>query len=193
MKPSSLNSNDSHELSPPSRTEVFNTFFPQLVKLAERRLGAARRIVDGEDIAISAMGTFFKRYGEESLANLAQNELWLIVAAITKNKAINKVRDLNRLKRGGGKVRGESVFEDLSDRAGIGNCADEEMTPAELCSTTETVDELFKLLTTEEAAIANRKLEGFTNAEISDELGLSVATVERRLRMIRSRWSQRSS
>ena len=38
--------------------------------------------------------------------------------------------------------------------------------------------------------IAVRKMEGYTNQEIAAELGCSLVTVERRLRLIRIEWSE---
>ena len=38
--------------------------------------------------------------------------------------------------------------------------------------------------------IAQRKMEGFTNEEIAQMLGLALVTVERRLRLIRKTWEQ---
>jgi DNA-directed RNA polymerase specialized sigma24 family protein len=37
--------------------------------------------------------------------------------------------------------------------------------------------------------VATRKLDGWSNAEIAQELGCSLATVERRLKMIREIWN----
>ena len=56
---------------------------------------------------------------------------------------------------------------------------------------TEAVDRLFNLLDDkEQRRIALRKLEGYSNEEIAAEIGRSLPTVERRLKMIREIWKE---
>jgi DNA-directed RNA polymerase specialized sigma24 family protein len=55
----------------------------------------------------------------------------------------------------------------------------------------EQCDRLMAALTDDQLRqIARRRLEGYTNAEIAKELGVIERTVERRLQLIRSLWSE---
>ena len=51
-------------------------------------------------------------------------------------------------------------------------------------------DEMLSVLDEKLQIVAVQKLEGFTNAEIADREGKSVATIERYLKMIRTRWQK---
>lgn len=167
---------------------VYREYFDSLVRLANARIGDQhRRDADGEDIAISALASFFDRYGDQSRWKLEDPQsLWAIVATIAHRKALNHVRKNTQLKRGLGKTRGDSVFG--SEAQGLNMTPAPEAPPNELVASIETVQSLLAELPEELAFIAVRKLEGFTNAEISQQLDCSVATVERRLKMIRSQW-----
>jgi DNA-directed RNA polymerase specialized sigma24 family protein len=58
----------------------------------------------------------------------------------------------------------------------------------------EEVQRLLALLPRDELrTVALRKMGGYTNAEIAAELGCTVATVERRLRLIRAVWTKHAT
>jgi DNA-directed RNA polymerase specialized sigma24 family protein len=54
----------------------------------------------------------------------------------------------------------------------------------------EACEILLDQLDTELQQLALNKLEGYTNKEIAGKLGCSVATVERRLKLIRKKWQR---
>lgn len=112
---------------------------------------------------------------------------------ITERKAYNQFRDQRRAKRGGGRLRGESVLgsgEASQERAGMDQIIGNEPTPAFAAMLAEALDGLLGGLTPELKTIALLKLEGHTNEEIAAKTGRSVPTVERRLRLIRSTWQE---
>ena len=95
-------------------------------------------------------------------------------------------------KRGGGRVRGESVFTDWvnDDVTGIEQIVGAEPTPDFAAQVAEQCEQLLTSLEDESLrAIARMKLEGYTNPEISEKIGVVERTVERRLRRIRREWS----
>ena len=87
----------------------------------------------------------------------------------------------------------DSIFiESVDDTAprGIDQTPSREPTPEFAEQITDQCDELLEQLgdeTLEKVAIA--KLEGFTNDEIAEQLGVRTRTVERKLRIIREIWS----
>ena len=93
-------------------TELWKHFYVRLIGLARQKLRASpKRVVDEEDVVLSAFETFFRRAKEGQFPELAdRDDLWQVLVAITERKAINQLRSEGRLKRGGGNVRGESVF-----------------------------------------------------------------------------------
>ncbi|MCD0462132.1 ECF-type sigma factor [Roseiconus lacunae] len=167
---------------------IVDQYFDSLVRFVEARMGPHhRRMADGEDVALSALGSFFDRFGEVARQEIeTEGSLWPLIATIASRKALNQVRHDRQQKRGGGGVRGDSVFSAVADEAdqrwdSMPDCVVESL---------EIVDQLLAELPPELATIAQRRLEGCTNAEIAAQDECSVATIERRLKLIRSIWSQ---
>jgi DNA-directed RNA polymerase specialized sigma24 family protein len=116
------------------------------------------------------------------------------LVTITERKAINQWRKQARRKRGGGRVRGESVF---LQRVGSGieptidQVAGQEPTPELAAMVAENFQGLLDCLDSDELReIALLKLQAFTNNEIAEAIDRSLPTVERRLRLIRDTWQE---
>lgn len=172
---------------------LWDRYFPRLVELARAKLNRLSRkaAADEEDVALSAFDSFCRRAQEGGFPNVTdRGDLWRVLATVTARKAGRLVRDQTRQKRGGGRVGGESVF-DNSVMGGIDGVAGADFTPA---VEAELADEVLRLLDTlgdeELRNIALWKMEGHTNAEICQLLGCAPATVERRLALIRKIWER---
>jgi len=169
--------------------EIWNAYYERLVSYARRKLrGGARRDADEEDVALSAMNSFFAGARDGRLAPKDANELWKLLATITVRKATARLRKHHADKRGGGKIRGDSAF----DAAQI---AHSESTPETLDGLSPWLglacEELLSSLDDGELReIALLRLANHTNDEIAEKLGCSRATVKRRVAEIRDRWSQ---
>ena len=99
---------------------------------------------------------------------------------LTARKAVDAVDRERRKKRGGGAVGGG-----LAGEAVIGP----EPTPSFAAALAEECDVLLGRLGDDELRrIAVWKLEGYTNREIAGKLAKSLATVERKLDLIRRKW-----
>lgn len=174
--------------------EVWNGFYARLIGLARRKLqGAPRRVADEEDVVLSAFETFFRRAKQGQFPQLHdRHDLWHLLVKITERKALNQLRHQGRAKRGGGGVRGESVFLDTgasTAKKGIDQIAGAEPTAEFAAVVTEGLRGLLDLLGDDELRkIALLKLEGWTNEEIASRIDRSLPTVERRLRLIRDKW-----
>lgn len=175
--------------------QIFNLFFQRLVTAAARQLrGGPTRIVEGEDVALDAIDSFCRRVGAGEFPDLKdRHDLWRLLLTITENKARNQIRHEMAQKRGAGGVRGDSVFFSAAEserRGGFDQFASIEPTPEDVAVMEETIGELLQRLTVEQREIAIKKLQGYSNREISDQVSLSVATVERRLRQTRECWRE---
>jgi DNA-directed RNA polymerase specialized sigma24 family protein len=173
--------------------KLWERYVRRLVALARKRLhGARRRGEDEDDAALSAFDSFCRGAQQGRFPQLAdRNDLWRLLVVITARKAIDLVNRERRLKHGGGKVSGESVFAtpDASDEAGIEQVVGPEPTPAFAVQVAEEYQQLLDRLDDDELRrVAVWRMEGHTNEEIAGLLGCAVPTVERRLRMIRKRW-----
>jgi DNA-directed RNA polymerase specialized sigma24 family protein len=115
------------------------------------------------------------------------------LVTITARKAAAQLRRGHRQKRGGGAVRGESVFVrgHSSERAmGIDQVLGQEPTPELAALISEECEQLMNRLEDESLRrIALLKLEGYSNEEIAEQLDCAPRTVERKLARIRTAWA----
>ncbi|MCA9000149.1 MAG: hypothetical protein KDA80_24340 [Planctomycetaceae bacterium] len=171
---------------------LWQQYFQRLVRLADRKLmGAPQRVADAEDIALSVMNCLFVKAEAGEFEQLTDREdLWKLLVILTKQKAIDLRKHQSRQKRGGGEVRGESIFLTPNNSAGgIDAYFGDTPTPEFLASLEEEWNRLLKDLPDDTfRRIAQLKLQSHTDQQIATELGIAVSTVERKLRRIRSNW-----
>jgi DNA-directed RNA polymerase specialized sigma24 family protein len=175
---------------------LWDRYFPQLVRLARSRLsGIPCRTADEEDVALSAFASFVRGAEGGRFPQLAdRTDLWNLLVVITARKVAALKARQQRLRRGGGKVRGDSAFLGPAgaadqDRQGIENVVGATPTPDFAAQVAEEYQLLLAGLEEDTLRlVAVWKLEGYTNEEIAGKLDCSVATVERKLRRIRNAW-----
>jgi DNA-directed RNA polymerase specialized sigma24 family protein len=179
---------DLRRQSPDAQALVFDRYFGPAVRLANRRLsGARRREQDEEDIAISAMRSFFSGVAADRFDRLAsRDDLWALIAVITSRKAIRQVRRLLSRKRGGGQERGESVF--AVDGAGLAGAPDRGHDEAEADARDLGRQLIEHLPEPMLRSVALMRLEGLSIEEIAAALDVVPRTVERKLARIRDCW-----
>ena len=175
---------------------IWERFFQQLIAVARRNLGTAlRRVMDEEDVVISAMDSFYQGAAKGRFPDLRDRDgLWPLLVMITARKAYNQVRDERAQKRGAGRVRGDSVWAGRGvneQDAGLADFAfDDEPTPERAAELSEECRRLFDLLPDDAMRkIAALKLQCCTTHEIATQLGISPRTLERRLQSIRQIWA----
>ena len=173
---------------------LWQRYYRELVDLARARLGQTpRRVADEEDVALSVLRCLCEGAARGQFAAVVnRQELWQLLATITIRKVIDQQRLLKKRKRGGGRVRGDSVLK-AGDGEGWGAGFDEILgdaaTPEMLAIAVEEYQRLMRVLDDDRLRIiAQRKLEGHRNEEIADALGLACRSVERKLQRIRQIW-----
>jgi DNA-directed RNA polymerase specialized sigma24 family protein len=172
---------------------LWRCYFGQLVGMARRKLaGLARRSADEEDLALSAFASFCRAAKEGRVPNLADRDgLWRLLIRLTAQKAVDRRRYDNRVKRGGGRVRGESALVHNSDSQsvdGLAQIVGETPTPEFAAMVAEQCSRLLNCLNDQLRPVALAKMEDCTNQEIATKLSCSLSTVERSLRLIRKIW-----
>lgn len=180
--------------------KLWDHYYPALVKLAEKRLaalGVQQRAFNGEDVAASALVSFFRAVQLNRFPALdSEVELFRLLRSRTLRKVYDRKRRSQTLKAGGGKVRGESAFGSRSPSEspsvpgpGIDAMQSETPSPEWIAMMAEECDGLLAMLQDAELqTIAYLRLEGYSNLEIATKIGKSVSTVERRLSEIRACW-----
>jgi DNA-directed RNA polymerase specialized sigma24 family protein len=174
--------------------QLWERYFQQLVSLARAALkGAPRRAADEEDVALSAFHSFFRAFERGRFPDLNdRDDLWRLLVVLTRRKAAHLVRDQRRVKRGGAldQVAAARPIDD-DERSAFHWAISEEPTPASAAQMAEECERLLRRLDKHGLrGLAVAKMEGYTNAEIADQLGCCLSTVERRLQLIRRLWTE---
>jgi DNA-directed RNA polymerase specialized sigma24 family protein len=169
--------------------QLWERYFEQLVELAGKKLqGATRRVVDEEDVALSALASFFRGALEGRFPQLRdRTDLWRLLVVLTARKAFHVRRYEQQQKRGSRQLSWGGSEPNLEQIVG------REPTPEFAAQVAEECRRLLARLDSEELrSIARWKMEGYTTEEIAAQLGCAPSTVERRLRLIRRLWEQES-
>jgi DNA-directed RNA polymerase specialized sigma24 family protein len=171
--------------------QLWQRYFGRLVGLARAKLrGAARRASDEEDVALSALDSFYRgaRQGRFPQLNDRDN-LWRLLVVITARKALNQKRDEARQKRGGARAEGEAAPR--KGDAELERVVGREPSPEFAAQVAEECQRLLDGLGDETLrVVALGKMEGRTNEEIAQKLHVAPRTVERKLSLIRALWEK---
>lgn len=174
---------------------IWQRYFQQLMHVANRKLGgAARRMADEEDVALSAFKSLCMGAAAGRFERLEQrDDLWQVLVAIAGRKAVDQIRRQTSQKRGAGTVRGDSVVMNLGgDAPGtFEQFMSAEPTPEMVATMAEESARLLSQLPDDAMrSIARLRLEGYANEEIAEQLQISLRSVERKLGLIREIWSR---
>jgi DNA-directed RNA polymerase specialized sigma24 family protein len=175
--------------------ELWQCCYARLLATARRKLPAqVRRIIDDEDVALSAFDTFCRRASNGQFPHLLdRDDLWKLLLTLTARKATQQRRHLGRQKRGG-QVQDQPGQYALGDRSGadvLAQVPGNEQEPATAAEVAEEMKRLLGMLEDETlAVIAVQKLEGYTDQQVADQLKVARRTVERKLVRIRQLWEK---
>jgi RNA polymerase sigma factor (sigma-70 family) len=161
---------------------LWGTYSRRMRGLAQRILrGRIKRTCDGEDVAASAFRSFFRgaRAGEFPRL-LGRHDLWPLLAALTSNKCVDRMRREGRAKRGGSAAAvGASAVACVAD-SGAG--------PDRQAELADLRDHLFAALDASGDPTLRRivewKLAGESVETIARRVGCVRRTVERKLRLV---------
>ena len=172
---------------------ICGRYFQQITELARQRLKSrAKSVVDGEDVANRVLETLCVGLRDGHFPNLLDREyLWPLLLTITISKANDASRHEMRLKRQnhirleGSVVIGEKNLKTVR----LEDMISSEPTPELLASLAEQHQHLLKTLRNDNLRrIANYKIQGYTNQEISKALQISLRTVQRKINVIQQTW-----
>jgi DNA-directed RNA polymerase specialized sigma24 family protein len=158
---------------------LWDRYFPQLIHLAQARLTGIRGPeANPEDVAVSVLATVLRRTRDGCFPRLAdRTNLWKLLVVITARKAAT--------------VAGKVLRRPAGSSEGLEEIIGTDPTPEFAAQVAEEYRLLLERLPDDSRklrAVANWKMEGYTNEEIAGKLGRSVARVEHRLQQIRHYW-----
>ncbi len=175
--------------------ELWQRSLEKMIRDARRSLKRfPRRAVDEEDVVNEVFAAFLQKVKENGFDKLeGRGDLWQILAMLAERKANSILRWELAKKRGGGNQRGESAFEQLdpygSALPGIGGVV--EPHPKATEQLPFAVRELLGKLDDDDLRrVAMDRLARYTYKEIAERMGISMKTVERKVKLIREIWKQ---
>ena len=167
-------------------------YFSRLVGLSDRRLGTAlRRMADEEDVAIQVFESFCRGIADGRFRpKRSHQEVWSLLAAMVRNRAVSQIRHQTCLKRGGGSTRGwgqakNGLEEELDQLSGSRRSP-------EACMIHEEERQRFlgRLKDDSQRRIVELREDGFSTPEIARHTGIPLRSVVRKLSAIRRIWLQ---
>ena len=183
--------------------KLWERYFARLVALARKKLqNLPRRAANEEDVALSALDSFCRGAERGRFPRLDDpHDLWKVLVLITARKACDLKKYEGRAKRDW--RRTEAARRDLaSDESFFPELISREPDPAFAAQVAEQCQRLLDGLEEELRVIAVLKMEGHTNEEIKailkrkqaekgEKRACSLATVERKLALIRKIWEEK--
>jgi RNA polymerase sigma factor (sigma-70 family) len=184
-----------------AQRELWDRYFRRLVALARTKLGnTPRAAADEEDVAIVAIEALLEGLARDRFPDLGRSgSVWALLAKIAAREAVNERRRQYALKRGGGCMVTPLSCEDedppphASPPSPVrSNEPIDQHEPAEAIALMhEAFDRLMAACSDPLLRqVAQRRIDGWTNAEIAEDLGVAERTVERRVRRVRACWNR---
>lgn len=175
--------------------KLWDRYAGSLLHLARAKLGdLPKGFADEEDIAQNVFASLCRGAAAGRLVDIKnRDELWWLLLAVTRRTVASHVRHETRQKRGTGRVRTESALAydaGSSSAFSLDNLIGSGPSPEFLAMLNEQHRHLLSLLQSENLRqVANMRIEGYMVAEIAEKLGISHRAVERKLQIIRAKWS----
>lgn len=174
-----------------AQQKVWTLYAEHLARRARQQLNASkRRVEDEEDVATKVLNSLFTRMADgRMIPPENRHQLWALLMKMADMKSAEQLRNELADKRGGGNVRGESVFDSDLTEKGLDNAA-----PLSSHQIENAFDEAIALTNMMESLddpelqrVAWLRIANHTIEEISENTGFSASTIRRRLDEIRAR------
>jgi len=166
-------------------TAIVQRYFTQLENVVRQRLSPRLRArVDAEDLALMTFQSFCLRLANGKFELDDRQDFWRLLMRMALNKTRREVAAQLAQKRDARRdtsIEDEGIFFELLDQR--------TPTPEETVVMAEEMTRLLDRLPADIRVIAVWKFEGHTNQEIAAKLGYTVRTIERKVKLIRKRWS----
>ncbi len=169
---------------------IWSRYCERLSLVAKKLVGNANhRLIDEEDLVLDTLATVFRRVADGQFDDVGDRKsLWFLLLRVVQRKAIANYRYEQSAKR----QPTRTLKGDTAVSANDLTCVD--LPPDLVVEFRESIGAMFAKLDDDEMRkIAALKLEGYFNQEVAEMTGWSVATVERRLRLIRRRWADETN
>jgi RNA polymerase sigma-70 factor (ECF subfamily) len=163
--------------------QLFDRYADQLVLLARKRISQrlASRI-DAEDIVQSVFRTFFHRAKQGQFHLEEPDDVCKLLARITVHKTFRQIAFHRRAKRDASQETAQG--DDSQDM--LLKLLAGEPTPEEAAAFVDQLEHFFASLTPEQRRILELRMEGYSNVEIAEQLGITDRKIRRIMERVRA-------
>lgn len=173
--------------------QLWDRYFSKLIANAGQRINAyncPEGTVVAEDVAASVFESLWKGANAGRFRNVTdRDELWWLLQAMTKRKVISHIRHAMAQIRNPGHA--PATISHSEPRNAYQELMSDEPNGDYVVMMQDRFSYLLRLLRDDNLRrIAVLKLEGCSNKEICKDLGISSASITRKLRLIRETWQQ---
>lgn len=176
--------------------QLWKRYQVALIDEAQKRLRKVPKwLADGEDVAESVLISICRGAATGRFQKLRnRDDLWWLLMCITHEKVVQLVRRETAQKRGSGRVQPETCVvsaDRWQRRFSLDQLIGDAPTP-EMIATLEEQSRLLMhaLPDAQLRRIAGWRIEGYTVPEIAGEMAITPRSVERKLQLIRKKWSR---
>ncbi len=174
---------------------LWERFYFRLVAVSRAKLKEfPRRARDEEDLALSAFEQFCRSARDGKFPRLEdRSSLWRLLVDIADKKVISYKRWETSGKRGGGRRVIQNLTKNLDGDSHdeIDDLVDRAFTPDYIVVFNDTLRHLLNMLPEEnQRSVAIHKITGLSNAQVAQEMNISLRTVERKLSVIQKLWNR---
>lgn len=169
---------------------LWHRYYHRLKGLARKRLIVGRRgVADEDDVASNVLVKFFARLQGGRIERVSdRHHLWRMLAQMTVWQASNQNRRVNRSRL---RRTDTATTHTTSSVRRLSGLLDPKPLPATLPTIQDSIRHLLDDLGDSELRdIVLKRLSGMSLTEIALSINRSIATVERRLRLLRKKWEQ---
>jgi len=171
----------------PARVKIWDRYESTLLALVHKQLSArVRQRVEADDVAQDAYASFCRRFSNGQFVIDDRDDLLKLLTTITRNKAISAARGETAKRCDVRREQGQAIESDSApnplDRIPDPGAA----SPAESLMFIDEIEWLLAQLHSKPVfkKILSMKISGLSNRQISEKVGLSDRTVQRKLHLL---------
>ncbi len=174
-----------------AQLQLWDRYLCRLLGLARNRLrGLSDPMTEPDDLVSIVFHDFLLGISQNRFQKIDdRHDLWQVLVMLTNRRSIDRRRQASAYKRRIARPGDQSGWDEVRLDP-ISSLVGREPTPAEAVLLADEIRQRFESLSDERlVAIAKAKLQGRSNQEISELLGCSTRSVERKLSLIRRKWT----
>ncbi len=173
-----------------AKSRIFDEYFVELLKRARLRLSCLDGSADQEDVAQSAMKSFFRRADDFTFGD--RDDIWRLLCTILHRKICKYLTYHNAQKRDANRTitKAGGSTEDESGAGGVESIVDKSNMPENIDRVLEMCADMINLLPSDlHKQVAQLILQGYTQRQIAEKVSRSAGRISQIVDETRETWT----